>query len=281
MVLETDTTQLPDIAAAAPPEPASEPAEPVAEPTVEPESAESPEPTPRTWETIRAEAEADPTVKTEFETWVAEKHEESRKQGRKDVQDRVESTLRVQRQAADAAYRGVEEIKGQIVRGLRDGSITEQGLADALSANNSALMAYNALRGIDQSTAGVKGLINLMAGDNAELVKKYHARVDDFVQGYESDTAIATDLLDELTDARIDKAKKPLQNKINTLEAEIEKLKATGRDGKGPDSATKVVSPGGIKSMDEADRRFSLPTGHPEALGIDEYKEARSRFGIK
>jgi hypothetical protein len=268
MTLEVQTettTQLPEIGAAAP----VEEAVPAAEPTTEPESAESPEASPRTWETIRAELEADESVKPEYEAWVAERTEEGKKEGRKAVQDRVESTLRIQRQTADAAYRGVEEIKGQIVRGLRDGSITEQGLAEAFSTNQNALMAYNALRGTDQSSVGVKGMISLLVGDNAEMAQKYHARVDDFYQGYESDTAIVTDLLDDLTTERLDKAKKPLQSKINQLEAEIEKLKATGRDGKGPSDATPAVSTGltydKLMAMSSAER-MAVPAADKERL---------------
>ena len=51
----------------------------------------------------------------------------------------------------------------------------------------------------------------------------------------------------------------------------------------GPDTARKDVTGGSrtIQTMDDADRRYNLPAGHPERIEHDAYKEARERLGVK
>lgn len=64
--------------------------------------------------------------------------------------------------------------------------------------------------------------------------------------------------------------------------ADTEVAKAAANAGKGPDPAQKgAASAGGpINSMDDADRRYNLPAGHPEKISHQAYKEARKRFGV-
>ena len=63
---------------------------------------------------------------------------------------------------------------------------------------------------------------------------------------------------------------------------QIEATKAETRTGKGPAEVKGGSSSAkGITSMDDADRRYNLPTGDPQAITHDQYKEARERFGKK
>lgn len=234
--METEVQQLPDLTEAAPVESASEPeaaAEPAA-PSSEPVEAESPEATPRTLETLLAEAEADESLKEALEAHYNELREEGRKKGRSDIQTRVEGAVRANREASQAAMQGVEEIKGLLVRGLRDGSITEQGLADAFGSNAQAMYVYDILRTAPVGLSAVTEFMGLLTADNPELAQRYAGRVADMVTGFDTKEAIVEDFLDDIVTAKVDAAKKPLQAKIRSLEAELERTKANGRDGQGP-----------------------------------------------
>jgi hypothetical protein len=115
--------------------------------------------------------------------------------------------------------------------------------------------------------------VEMLAGENKELAE-YAARITDLSSNAEV-SFVASDFVDALVTERIDKAKKPLQNKINSLEAELEKLRATGRDGKGPSDATAKVAGGSIRNLADADRRYTLPATHPDHITHAQYKAYR------
>ena len=65
------------------------------------------------------------------------------------------------------------------------------------------------------------------------LAEKYFAKWKGIEQGAETIQTIATDLVDDLVEARITKAKAPLQAEIKELKALVEKAKVNTREGQG------------------------------------------------
>ncbi len=158
--------------------------------------------------------------------------------------------------------------------GNEEGSIRALGQLDKLAEKFSPAMQQKIEN--DGFTNGAAAQTELMR--NAIMGKLDERGKDRVMEMFTSSSATWDEVLDTLTAHKT----RPLEEKVKALEVENERLKAGVRSaerpnlGQGSGAGSKSIT-----SMADADRRYTLPPGHPDHITHEEYKSARERFGSK
>ncbi len=274
--------------------PVETPVTPAEEPTVEtpveapaetPElAAESTEPIgPVTWDDYVAK---DENLRTAADLKLNEVREESRREAQRDLQpriDRMNQTATQYHQSARAVESALTEIRDQLKEASESGAIDATDLRKVL---NSSPQAFAALANLTSTAAQFNTMRWVVAEEGKKLgssdfTGEFISRWNNAEGGAEQWEEVYTDMVKARDAALVEKSTKPLRERIRVLEAQIEGRKAQVREGAGPSATTGSAGRGGINSLAEAERRYNLPSGHPEKIDHGQFKEAASRFGAK
>ena len=235
-----------------------------------PEGDQETPPQEETYDTWLERLQANEALKTAHEARLEELHQEALKKGRSDTHSRLQPLVQQGRDHATQAMASSLRVEAAIMQAIEEGTLDEKVVKRAWQEQQ-AWLGREALAEGQGSVRGAKTFIAFAAGEHKDLAEKYIAQVDAIFQGVTTAQAVAEDFVSDLVDARVEKAKAPLQAKIKALEAQLEKGKAQVRTGQGPNTTTGAAT-GGKMSVREAEAAY--------ADGRIGEAQARS-FGVK
>ena len=233
--------------------------------------AAPPEEVKETWDVLHERIQADEALKPEYDAHLEQVRKESRSEGRKEVQERMQRAYANYNAAAQAAASGVGEIWKVIQKAAKDGMVDTETVVEALQAQPDAWKAINGLSHIAGTFDGAKRFIGLLAGEEKKLAAEFAGRVDAVAQQLETAESLVADFREALV-ADAEKKAEERGYKRGLKEgrsSEAEALKATERKSAGPGATGGKGAAGGRPTLAEYAAATSEQRAEWRAKGIE------------